>query len=115
MNLVFFETLVFTRLLPDYLSDEAYRALQEALLENPEFGEVMPGTGGFRKARWEDARRGKGKRGGLRVIYYSLKADKQIWFFTLYDKNEATDLSSSEKKLLKKAIQAELEARRRKR
>jgi len=115
MNLVFFETLVFTRLLPDYLGDEAYRALQEALLENPELGAVMPGTGGFRKTRWEDARRGKGKRGGLRVIYYSLKADKQIWFFTLYDKNEATDLSSSEKKLLKKAIQAELEARRRKR
>jgi len=115
MNLVFFETPVFTRLLPDYLSDEAYRALQRALLENPELGDVMPGTGGFRKVRWEDARRGKGKRGGLRVIYYLLKSDRQIWFFTLYDKNEATDLSSSEKKMLKKAIQAELEARRRKR
>jgi len=115
MNLVFFEAPVFTRLLPDYLCDEAYRALQGALLENPELGEVMPGTGGFRKERWEDARRGKGKRGGLRVIYYLLKADHQIWFFTLYDKNEATDLSSSEKKMLKVAIQAELKARRQKR
>jgi hypothetical protein len=49
------------------------------------------------------------------VIYYYLKADHQIWFFTLYDKNEATDLASGEKKMLKRAIQAELEARRRKR
>ena len=62
--------------------------------------------------RWQDPRRGKGKRGGLRVIYYYLIADHQIWFFTLYDKNEATDLSNDEKKLLKQAIQKELEARR---
>ncbi len=53
----------------------------------------MPGTGGFRKIRWEDSRRGNGKRGGLRVIYYYLTTDQQIWFFTLYDKNEATDFS----------------------
>jgi hypothetical protein len=70
----------------------------------------MPGTGGFRKVRREDSRRGKGKRGGLRVIYYYLSADHQIWFFTL--KDEATDLTSGEKKALKKATQAELEARR---
>jgi len=50
----------------------------------------------------------------LRVIYYFLTADHQIWFFTLYDKDEATDLTTEEKKALKKAIQAELEARRRK-
>lgn len=77
-------------------------------------GDLMPGTGGFRKARWKDARRGKGKRGGLRVIYYYLTADRQIWFFTLYDKDEAADLTTEEKQLLKNAIQAELEARRRK-
>lgn len=115
MKLVFFETPVFTRLLPDYLNDEAYRALQRVLMENPELGDVMPGSGGFRKVRWDDARRGKGKRGGLRVIYYYLKADHQIWLFTLYGKNEATDLTSDEKKMLKSAVQAELAARRRKR
>jgi len=115
MKLVFFETPVFTRRLPDYLSDEAYRALQGALLENPDLGDVMPGTGGFRKVRWQDPRRGKGKRGGLRVIYYYLRADRQLWFFTLYDKDEATDLTADEKKVLKRPIQAELEARRRKR
>jgi len=52
MKLVFFETPLFTRLLPNYLDDEGYRSLQRALLENPERGDVMPGTGGFRKLRW---------------------------------------------------------------
>jgi len=114
MKLVFLETPLFTRLLGNYLNDESYRELQRALMGNPGMGVLMPGTGGFRKVRWEDARRGKGKRGGLRVIYYYLTADHQIWFFTLYDKDEAADLTAEEKKLLKKAIQAELEARRRK-
>jgi hypothetical protein len=113
MKLVFLEAPLFTRLLGDYLPDESYRQLQHALMKNPELGAVIPGTGGFRKVRWEDPRRGKGKRGGLRVIYYYLIADHQIWFFTLYDKDEATDLTTGEKKALKKAIEAELEARRR--
>jgi len=114
MQLVFLETPLFTRLLGDYLTDEGYRELQRALMENPQVGDLMPGTGGFRKIRWEDARRGKGKRGGLRVIYYYLVADHRLWFFTLYDKDESVDLTSEEKKVLKKAIQVELEARRRK-
>jgi hypothetical protein len=115
MKLVFFETPVFTRLLPGYLTDESYSKLQRALMDNPELGDAMPGTGGFRKVRWGDSRRGKGKRGGLRVIYYYLTADHQIWFFTLYDKDEAVDLTADEKKTLKRAVQAELEARRHKR
>lgn len=57
MFLVFFETPLFTRLLPDYLDDDGYRRLQKALLENPEKGDVMAGTGGFRKLRWQDPRR----------------------------------------------------------
>ena len=78
MKLVFLETPLFTRLLGDYLTDESYRRLQRALMENPEMGDVMPDTGGFRKVRWEDACRAKGKRSGLRVIYYYLSADHQI-------------------------------------
>lgn len=113
MKLVFLEAPPFTRLFGDYLTDESYRELQCTLMENPETGDVMPGTGGFRKVRWEDARRGKGKRGGLRVIYYYLPAYHQIWFFTLYGKDEAADLATREKRILKRAIQAELEARRR--
>jgi hypothetical protein len=86
MTLVFLETPLFTRLLGEYLTGESYRQLQHALTENPEMGDVMPGTGGFRKVRWGDARRGKGKRGGLRIIYYYLTADHQTWFFTLWIK-----------------------------
>jgi mRNA-degrading endonuclease RelE of RelBE toxin-antitoxin system len=115
MKLVFFETPLFSRLLPDYLDDESYLALQKALLEYPELGDIIPSTGGFRKVRWEDSRRGKGKRGGLRVIYYYLTTDHQIWFFTIYGKDEAMDLTSGEKKALKQAIQAELNARRKRR
>lgn len=103
---------MFTRFIGDYLADESYRELQRALMENPQVGDLMPATGGFRKIRWEDARRGKGRRGGLRVIYYYLLADHQIWLFTLHGKDEAADLTSEEKKVLKMAIQAELEARR---
>jgi len=68
MKLVYFETPLFTRLLPEYLDDQEYRALQLALLDNPQIGDLMPGTGGFRKVRWKDPKRGKGKRGGLRMI-----------------------------------------------
>lgn len=78
MKLVFFETPLFTRLLEDYFTDDTYLDLQLTLMKNPELGDVMPGTGGFRKLRWQDPRRGKGKRGGLRVIYYYLTADNQI-------------------------------------
>ena len=114
VKLVFLEAPPFTRLLRDYLTDESYRELQRTLMENPEMGDVMPGTGGFRKVRWEDTRRGKGKQGGLRVIYYYLSADHQIWLFTLYDKDEAADLTTREKGVLKKAIQAELNVRKQK-
>ena len=57
----------------------------------------MQGTGGFRKLRWADARRGKGRRGGLRIIYYHFLSDHQIWFMTLYNKDEASDLTAQQK------------------
>jgi hypothetical protein len=88
--------------------------LQLALQSNPEAGAVMPGTGGFRKLRWQDPRRGKGKRGGIRIIYYVLTEDRHIWLFTLYDKDELSDLTPNEKAAMKRAIQQELAARRHK-
>jgi hypothetical protein len=72
----------------------------------------MPDTGGLRKLRFADTRRGKGKRGGLRVIYYWWDAGFQFWLFTLYDKDEASDLTSQQRKILKAMIKAELAARR---
>jgi hypothetical protein len=107
----FFEAPPFTRYVQDYLSDGEYRALQFTLSQNPEMGDVMPGTGGFRKLRWADQRRGKGRRGGLRIIYYHFSSDQQIWLMTLYGKDEADDLTAVEKKALRTAIAAELKAR----
>jgi hypothetical protein len=108
----FLEGSVFTRLLPEYLDDEAYRDLQSVLAQNPLLRDVMPGCGGFRKLRWADTRRRKGRRGGIRIIYYYfLKAD-QIWFMSIYDKNEAADLSPGQKKALRAAIDSELLTRR---
>jgi hypothetical protein len=107
----FIEAPAFTRHLPDYIDDDDYMELQARLRANPEIGDVMPGTGGFRKVRWADARRGKGKRGGLRIIYYHFRSDHQLWLMTLYDKDEASDLTASEKRALKTAIDSELEVR----
>ena len=111
LNVEFIETPTFTALIADYLEDDEYRALQSFLAAEPEAGDVIQGTGGFRKLRWADRRRGKGKRGGLRVIYYYLLADTQIWLMTLYDKGEAADLSAAEKRLLRAALSAELARR----
>ncbi|TWH76888.1 hypothetical protein LX59_00933 [Azomonas agilis] len=111
MKALFFETTSFTATVGDYLTDDKYRQLQKMLLKNPEAGDLMPRTGGFRKLRWADGRRGKGKRGGLRVIYYWLLGDGQFWMFAIYDKNELENLTSEQEKQLKQAITAELNKR----
>ena len=107
----FIEAPLFTQLLANYLEDDGYRELQLHLARDPEAGDVIPGTGGFRKLRWPDPRRRKGKRGGLRVIYYHLMSDTQIWLMTLYDKDAAADLSAGEKRVLKSAIDKETRQR----
>ncbi len=109
---VFVELPPFERHRADYLDDEALLKLQRLLMLNPEVGDVIPGTGGLRKLRFADERRGKGKRGGLRVIYYWWDAGSQFWLFTIYDKDEMSDLTASQRKALKEMIKHELEARR---
>ena len=88
--------------------------MQEALAANPEEGDLIPGAGGIRKLRWRDSRRGKGKRGGLRIIYYCFLSDDEIWLLTLFDKDEASDLTKDEKAQLRRALEAERAARKRK-
>jgi len=112
MKAVFIELPPFERHRADYLDDDAFRALENLLMKHPEAGDLMPDTGGLRKLRFADARRGKGKRGGLRVIYYWWDAGFQFWLFTLYDKDEMADLSTQQRKALRGMIKAELEARR---
>lgn len=107
----FIEAPAFTKYVSEYLTDDGYRLLQGELSQNPDEGDLMPGTGGFRKLRWADSRRGKGRRGGLRIIYFHFASSQQIWMMTLYGKNEAADPTPSEKKALKAAIEAELDGR----
>lgn len=107
----FIEAPAFTRYISEYLDDDEFRQLQSQLANNPELGDRMPGTGGLRKLRWADPRRGKGRRGGLRIIYYYFLADPQIWLMTLYDKDESSDLTQKLKKEFKSAIDSELHAR----
>ena len=108
---MFVELPAFERYRSNYLDDPGFSRLQQYLMKNPEAGDVIEGTGGLRKLRFADARRGKGKRGGLRVIYYWWAEGLQFWLYTLYDKDETSDLTPKERKTLKTMIKAELEAR----
>ena len=83
--LTFVETPLFTRLASEHLTDEEYLALQTELANNPEAGAVIRGSGGVRKVRWSMS--GRGKRGGLRVIYYWANTKGEIWMLTLYPKS----------------------------
>ncbi len=86
----FIETHRFTRLVRQYLSDKQYTELQLALINNPELGPVIAGTGGVRKLRW--AAPGRGKRGGYRVVYYVRRPKGIIWMLTMYPKNVADSI-----------------------
>jgi hypothetical protein len=112
MKAVFVELPAFERYRADYLDDDAFRKLQSLLMLDPEAGAMIPGTGGLRKMRFADERRGKGKRSGLRVIYYWWDAGSQFWLFTIYDKDEMSDLTAPQRKALKTMLKKELEARR---
>ena len=81
-------------------------------MANPVAGDVMAGTGGLRKLRFADSRRGKGRRGGLRVIYFWWEAGSQFWLFTVFDKDEASDLTAEQRQHLRARMKAELEVRR---
>ncbi len=112
MKALFVELPAFARHREEYLDDEGFRNLQRFLLKNPEAGAVIEGTGGLRKVRHADPKRGKGKRGGLRVIYYWWDGGEQFWLFTLYNKDEMDNLSPAEKKTIKALLKAELGARK---
>jgi hypothetical protein len=112
MKALFVESPALAKYRADYLDDEGFRGLQQSMLKNQKAGDVIEGTGGLRKLRHGDPRRGKGKRGGLRVIYYWWDGGRPFWLFTLCDKDEMDNLNADEKKALKGMLKAELEARR---
>lgn len=112
MKAVFLEMPIFEKVLSNYLNDDAYKDLQIQLLKSPKKGSVIPGTGGLRKIRFADNRRNKGKRGGTRIIYYYYIGGPQFWMFTIYDKDEAKNLTIAQKKKLKEMLKKEIAERR---
>jgi len=101
--MIFIESKIFEKLREKYLDDDNYRALQNFLVEQPLVGDVIQGTGGLRKLRWSS--KGKGKRAGIRTIYLYITEKSHIHFLTLYAKNEVSDLTANEKKILKRIIE----------
>jgi hypothetical protein len=99
---IFIETKLFTRLADEYLSDDELLRLQGYLNENAEAGDIIRGSGGVRKLRW--AAPGRGKRGGLRIIYYLRSKQGEIWLLTLYAKNETESISGAVLKQIKEEI-----------
>jgi len=100
----FIETAYYTRIIADYLSDEEQGELQAHLTAYPDDGDIIKGTGGVRKLRW--GAKGKGKRGGVRIIYYWRTVRGHIYLLTIYGKNEASNLTANEKEYLKKMVEA---------
>jgi mRNA-degrading endonuclease RelE of RelBE toxin-antitoxin system len=105
--MIFVETRVFSRQRREHLEEEQFRALQNHLLEKPDTGARIPGTGGLRKLRWSTE--GRGKRGGVRIIYVVVETRKIILLLLLYPKNVQDDLSAEQKRVLRGLVRAELE------
>jgi hypothetical protein len=112
MKAVFIELPAFERHRDDYLDDDGFAQLQVELMVNPVAGDLIEGTGGLRKLRFKDSRRSKGKHGGLRVIFYYWTGGPEFWLFTLYDKDEMSDLTPKQRATLKEIIKDELKMRR---
>jgi hypothetical protein len=106
MKKTFIETTSFTKRVASFLDDETFAVLQLELMVDPQKGKVMPGCGGLRKVRIGIPGRGKGKRGGARVIYLDVPEANWILLLDIYGKDEKDDLTASQKKLLRELAQA---------
>ncbi|MGH9366258.1 MAG: hypothetical protein ACRD3M_01120 [Thermoanaerobaculia bacterium] len=103
--MVFLETSVFTARIDRLLGDEGYRALQAHLVRQPTAGDVIAGTGGLRKLGWGTV--GRGKRGGIRVIYFWHPGSRRILMLFAFAKNDASDLTAEQKRVLRRIVETE--------
>lgn len=103
--MVIIETPIFTRKIRAILSDEEYRLLQIQLINKPDSGKIIRGSGGLRKLRWSAG--GHGKRDGIRVIYYWFVLQDTLLFLFAYSKSEQGELTPEQLKQLKKVVEGE--------
>ncbi len=99
----FLESPAFERVRAVYLDDDEYAELQQFMMQNPEAGNIVRGSGGVRKLRWR--REGAGKRGGLRVIYFVRYQPHEFWMLALYAKARQENAPAHILKQLKEAFQ----------
>jgi mRNA-degrading endonuclease RelE of RelBE toxin-antitoxin system len=103
--MIIIETSFFTRRVTQLLSDDEYRELQATLVNRPKAGPVIPKSGSLRKLRWSAS--GRGKRGGVRVIYYWAAKQERILMLFIYAKNESSDLTPDQVKVLRNIVERE--------
>ena len=103
--MVFYETDIFTEQIVEFLDDDSYRELQTVLIRDPESGALIPRSRGLRKIRWRV--RGRGKRGGIRVIYYLVTRD-QIYMLFAYAKNQQENLTQQQLQRLRNLVDQHL-------
>ncbi len=100
--MVIIESKVFTRLIKELMSDDEYRELQESLIQKPDTGALIKASGGLRKVRWK--LQGKGKSGGIRVIYYWVVDANQLRMLYVYPKGKQENLTTQQLQVLKTII-----------
>ena len=100
--MVIVETPIFTKLIKELMDDDRYRALQEALINQPDLGDLIRDSGGIRKVRWNLD--GTGKSGGVRVIYYWVVNDDHIRMLYVYPKGKQDNLTKEQLRTLKAII-----------
>ena len=103
--MIIIETQIFTRQVLLLLSDEEYRLLQSVLANRPDAGVIIPSSGGLRKMRW--GMTGRGKRGGVRVIYYWAVKQERILMLLIYPKNVKDDMTQEQLKILRIIVKEE--------
>ena len=112
MKRTFVELPQFKSFIDDYKGKELLGSIQEEVLANPKRGDVIPGTGGVRKGRYQDLSRSKGSRGGLRYLFLDLSDVEKTYLIAIYDKGMKIDISSDEKKAIRELVQKlKMEAR----
>jgi mRNA-degrading endonuclease RelE of RelBE toxin-antitoxin system len=105
VHVVILETHAFTARISELLPDDDYRLLQQALVVRPDAGRLIRGTGGLRKLRW--AAKGRGKRGGARIVYYWHVRGDRLLMLLAYAKGEQDDLTPRQQAVLRKIVQTE--------
>ncbi len=102
----FLETPIFTKIIQKLISADEYHLLQLQLSVRADSGDIIKGSGGIRKLRW--AGTGRGKRGGIRVIYYYITDDNQIYMLYAYPKGKKDDLTADQLKQFKQVVEDQL-------